>query len=315
MRLIFAGTPAFAAQALDAIVAAGHDVALVLTRPDQPAGRGQRLRASAVKERAIAHGLAVGQPRTLRDPAQWPALAKVGADAMVVAAYGLILPAEVLRIPRFGCLNIHASLLPRWRGAAPIQRAIEAGDAETGVTIMQMDEGLDTGPMLLARALPIAPDETGGRLHDRLATLGADLMVAALAALAGGRLVPEPQPADGASYAKRIDKAESRIDWREPAATIARRMRAFDPAPGLHSTIDALPGGPVKFWAADPIEAPRAAAPGEIVESGARLVVACGSGALAVRELQKAGGRRLPVAQFLKGSPLTEGRCFHGRPD
>lgn len=314
MRLVFAGTPEFAARALDALAAAGHDIALVLTRPDQPAGRGKRLRASPVKERAIALGIPVAQPATLRDPAQWPALRAVDADAMVVAAYGLILPAEVLAIPRHGCINIHASLLPRWRGAAPIQRAIEAGDTETGITIMQMDEGLDTGPMLLARAIPIGPEETAGSLHDRLAELGAELVVEALAGLAAGTLVATPQPSEGATYARRIEKSESRIDWREPAEVLARRMRAFDPVPGMHST---LPGieGPIKFWAARarpaaPGEA--GARPGEILP-GEGLAIACGEGVLEVLELQRAGGRRLGPGEFLKGTPLPPGRVFDPR--
>lgn len=314
MRLIFAGTPEFAARALDALAAAGHDIALVLTRPDQPAGRGKRLRASSVKQRAIELGIPVSQPPSLRDPGQWPALRAVGADAMVVAAYGLILPAEVLAIPKLGCINIHASLLPRWRGAAPIQRAIEAGDAETGITIMQMDEGLDTGPMLVARAIPIGEDESAGELHDRLAALGAELIVEALAGLDAGTLVARPQPADGATYARRIEKSESRIDWREPAEVLARRIRAFDPAPGMHST---LPGieGPIKIWAAraratEPGEA--RARPGEILP-GDGLAIACGAGVLQVLELQRAGGRRLAPADFLKGTLLRPGTVFQPR--
>ena len=306
MRLIFAGTPEFAARALDALVAVGHDVALVLTRPDQPAGRGKRLRASPVKERAIELGIPVSQPVTLRDPGQWPALRAVGADAMVVAAYGLILPGEVLAIPKHGCINIHASLLPRWRGAAPIQRAIEAGDAETGITIMQMDEGLDTGPMLIARAIPIGEDENAGELHDRLAALGAELVVEALAGLESGALVAKPQPAEGATYAKRIEKSESRIDWRQPADVLARRIRAFDPVPGMHST---LPGieGPIKIWAARS----RPARPGEADARPGQILP--GEGVLQVLELQRAGGRRLAPADFLKGTPLEPGRIFDPR--
>ncbi len=235
MKLIFAGTPEFAERALSALHAAGHDIALVLSRPDQPAGRGQRLQASPVKQRALALGLPVAQPRTLRDADAHALLAAVGADAMIVAAYGLILPPEVLAIPRLGCINIHASLLPRWRGAAPIQRAIEAGDTQTGITIMRMDAGLDTGPMLLERALPIGPDETGGQLHDRLAALGATLIVEALDGLAAGRLNARPQPADGATYATKIGKADAVIDWtqrrtsRTPSSSSAstrRRSRA-----------------------------------------------------------------------------------------
>ncbi len=313
MRLIFAGTPEFAARALDAIAAAGHDIALVLTRADRPAGRGQRLRPSPVKERALELGIPVAQPRTLRDPAQWPTLEAVGAQLMVVAAYGLILPAEVLRIPARGCVNIHASLLPRWRGAAPIQRAIEAGDTETGITIMQMDEGLDTGPMLLARALAIGEHETGGELHERLAGLGAELIVEALAGLAAGALVARPQPEEGAVYAKRIERPETRIDWREPASVLARRIRAFDPAPGMHSMLAGI-DGPIKIRAAraraaTAAEAEAAFGPGEILP-GDGLAVACGEGVLEVLELQRAGGRRLAVVDFLKGVPLAAGQVF-----
>ena len=311
MRLIFAGTPEFAARALDALVGAGHDIALVLTRADRPAGRGQRLRPSPVKQRAQALGIPVAQPASLRDPAQWPMLEAVGAELMVVAAYGLILPAEVLRIPARGCLNIHASLLPRWRGAAPIQRAIEAGDTETGITIMQMDEGLDTGPMLLARALPIGEEETGGQLHDRLAELGAGLIVEALAGIEAGSLVARPQPAEGAVYAKRIERAETRIDWREPAARLARRIRAFDPAPGMHSVLAGI-DGPVKLWAArsrDTAPAEAAARPGEILPDQG-LAIRCGEGVLQVLELQRAGGKRLALADFMKGTSLAAGQVF-----
>jgi len=311
MKLVFAGTPEFAARALDALAAAGHDIALVLTRVDQPAGRGKQLRASPVKLRAAELGIPVAQPASLRDPAQWPALETVGAEVMVVAAYGLILPAAVLRIPARGCINIHASLLPRWRGAAPIQRAIEAGDDETGITIMQMDEGLDTGPMLLARTLAIGERETAGELHDRLAALGAELIVEALAGVAAGSLVAQPQPADGATYARRIDKAEARIDWREPAAVLARRIRAFDPTPGMHSVLPGS-GGPIKFWAARARAATGAEAgarPGEVL-GGAGLAIACGEGVLDVLELQRAGGRRLAPVDFLKGMPLVAGRVF-----
>src|SRR5690554_5240012 len=229
-----------------------------MTQPDRPAGRGMKLTPSPVKRVALDARIAVDQPEKLRTPEQRATLAACAPDVLVVAAYGLILPREALAIPRLGCINIHASLLPRWRGAAPIQRAIEAGDAETGITIMQMDEGLDTGPMLIARAIPIGEDENAGELHDRLAALGAELVVEALAGLESGALVAKPQPAEGATYAKRIEKSESRIDWRQPADVLARRIRAFDPVPGMHST---LPGieGPIKIWAARS----RPAGPGE----------------------------------------------------
>ena len=241
----------------------------------------------------------------LRDADAQARIAAAAADAMVVAAYGLILPAEVLRTPRLGCINIHASLLPRWRGAAPIQRAIEAGDTETGITIMQMDEGLDTGPMLLARAIPIVPEETGGSLHDRLAELGARLVVEAMDALARGDLEAVPQPAEGVTYAAKIDKAETEVDWRLPAVRLADRIRAFDPFPG---SVVRLPdaGGALKLWRAAPL--PGSAAPGTVLQAEAgRLVVACGEGALSLLELQKPGGRRLPVADFLRGFPLAAG--------
>ncbi len=303
MRLIFAGTPDFAAQALRAIVAAGHEVALVLTQPDRPAGRGMALQPSPVKRLALENGIAVFQPPTLRDAAVQAQLAAVGAEVMVVAAYGLILPQAVLDLPRFGCLNIHASLLPRWRGAAPIQRALLAGDAETGVCIMQMEAGLDTGPVLLRGAFPIAAAETGATLHDRLAELGARLVVEALGKLP---LPGEPQPAAGVTYAQKIDKAEALIDWSRSAAELDRHIRAFNPFPGAQAQ---FAGQTVKLWRAVPL-----ADGGEIgrilrVDRDG-IVVACGSGALAVSELQKAGGKRLAVRDFLAGHPLKAGDRF-----
>ena len=253
MKVAFAGTPEFARVALAAIHGAGHEVPLVMTQPDRPAGRGLKLQASPVKQFAQAHGLPLAQPRSLRLDGKFPedaaaaraALDKAAPDVMVVAAYGLILPPWVLAQPRRGCLNIHGSLLPRWRGAAPIQRAIEAGDAETGITVMQMDAGLDTGAMLLAEALPIAPTDTSATLHDRLAALGARLINQALALLAQGALQPRPQPAEGVTYAHKIEKAEGAVDWSLPATQIERRIRAFDPFPGASS---ALAGETVKFW-------------------------------------------------------------------
>jgi len=308
VRLVFAGTPEFAAQALQAILAAGHQVVLVLTQPDRHAGRGMELHASPVKQLALANGIEVFQPATLRDEAAQQRLRSVGADAMIVAAYGLILPQAVLDLPRLGCINIHASLLPRWRGAAPIQRALLAGDGETGVCIMQMDAGLDTGPVLLRASLPIAADETAATLHDRLAALGARLIVEALAQALP---VPSPQPAAGATYAAKIDKAEAPLDWRLPALQLARQVRAFNPFPGA---VARLPGVALKVWRA---EAEAAGATTEPAEPGTVLaadrhgiVVACGDGALRLTELQKAGGKRLAVAQFLAGTPIAAGSAF-----
>jgi len=311
MRVVFAGTPAFAAEALRALHAAGFELPLVLTQPDRPAGRGMKLQPSPVKQFALAQGLAVAQPRSLRLDGRFPedaaaaraVLQAAAPDVMVVAAYGLILPPWVLALPPLGCLNIHASLLPRWRGAAPIQRAVEAGDAETGITIMQMDAGLDTGPMLLRAVEPIGPQDTTATLHDRLATLGARLIVQALRDAAAGRLRPQPQPAEGVSYAHKIAKAEAAVDWRQPAAALARRARAFDPAPGLHF---ALGGEPVKLWRAAAVAG--AGTPGRVLDAPAgRCVVACGEGALELLELQRAGGRRVSAAQFLAGHPLPPG--------
>lgn len=303
MRLIFAGTPEFAAQALQAIVAAGHDVMLVLTQPDRPAGRGMTLQPSAVKKVALEHGIEVFQPLTLRDAEAQAKLAAVGAEVMVVAAYGLILPQVVLDMPRFGCINIHGSLLPRWRGAAPIQRALLAGDAETGVCIMQMEAGLDTGPVLLRGAFPIDASDTTATLHDRLAALGAGLVVEALGKLP---LPAEPQPAEGVTYAHKIEKAEALIDWSKTATELDRHIRAFNPFPGAQAL---FAGQTVKLWQAMPVDG--AGEAGAILALDRhRIVIACGQGALAVGELQKAGGKRLPVQQFLAGHPLNVGDRF-----
>lgn len=299
MRVIFAGTPDFSAQALSAILAAGHDVPLVLTQPDRPAGRGMKLQASAVKQLALAHNLPVFQPERLKDPATHEPIRATQADVMVVAAYGLILPQAVLDMPRYGCLNIHASLLPRWRGAAPIQRAIEAGDAETGVTIMQMDAGLDTGAMLLAEPLKLGAGETAGELHDRLATLGARLIVEALAQR--DALTPVAQPVSGATYAAKISKAEAQLDWQQPAEVLARKIRAFNPFPGATLT---LAGEPVKIWRAEAVT--DSGNPGQILAADANgIVVATTHGALRLTELQKPGGRRVTSAEFLRGNPLA----------
>ncbi|MFZ2267668.1 MAG: methionyl-tRNA formyltransferase [Azonexus sp.] len=303
MRLIFAGTPEFAAQALQAIIEAGHDVPLVLTQPDRPAGRGMSLQPSPVKKLALEHGIEVFQPQSLRDSEAQARVAAVSADVMVVAAYGLILPQRVLDLPRFGCLNIHASLLPRWRGAAPIQRALLAGDAETGVCIMQMEAGLDTGPVLLRGAFAIEPTDTTATLHDRLAALGARLVVEALGKLP---LPAEPQAAEGVTYAHKIEKAEALIDWTKSATVLDRHIRAFNPFPGAQ----ALFGGQmVKLWRAEPLAGQGEC--GRILSVDRQaVVVACGDGALAISELQKAGGKRLPVQQFLAGHPLQVGDRF-----
>jgi methionyl-tRNA formyltransferase len=301
VRVIFAGTPPFAAAALDALADAGHDIALVLTQPDRPAGRGMKLAQSAVKRAALARGLRVIQPHSLKAPEAQAELAAVGADVMVVAAYGLILPQAVLDIPRLGCLNIHASLLPRWRGAAPIQRAILAGDTETGVTIMQMDAGLDTGAMLMKSVVPIRATDTAASLHDALAAAGADAIVAALASHA--TLVPEAQDERSATYAAKLGREEARIDWTRPAERLAREVRAYDPVPGAWTLLD---GAPLKIWAADVVAA--AGGPGEVLRAeGGELWIACGRDAIAVRELQPAGARRMTAAAFLAGRPLPPG--------
>ena len=303
MKLIFAGTPDFSAHALQAILDAGHHVELVLTQPDRPAGRGMALHASPVKQLALANGIEVFQPPTLRDAAAQDRIRAIGADAMIVAAYGLILPQAVLDMPRFGGINIHASLLPRWRGAAPIQRAILAGDAETGVCIMQMEAGLDTGPVLHSGNLPIADDDTAATLHDKLVELGAKLIVEALEKLP---LPPRPQPESGVTYAAKIEKAEAPLDWRLSATQLSRQIRAFSPFPGATA---ALAGNSIKVWRAETETA--SAAPGTVIAADKHgIVVACGEGALRLYELQKAGGKHLPVAQFLAGTPIAPGTRF-----
>lgn len=303
MKIVFAGTPDFAALSLNALLAAGHDIALVLTQPDRPSGRGMVLRSSPVKIAAEASGIDVFQPLTLKDPATQERVRAAQADAMIVAAYGLILPQAVLDMPRFGCINIHASLLPRWRGAAPIQRAIEAGDTESGVCIMQMEAGLDTGPVLLSGHVPIAADETAGTLHDKLADMGARLIVETLAKLPIDAVA---QPQIGVTYAAKIEKAEAQIDWRRPAREIERQIRAFNPFPGAAGTLD---GAAIKVWRSELVAA--AAPPGTVVSvERSGIVVACGDGGLCLTELQKAGGKRLPVAQFLAGNPIAPGKTF-----
>jgi methionyl-tRNA formyltransferase len=311
MRIAFAGTPEFAAVALQALLEAGHDVALALTQPDRPAGRGMKLQASPVKALAVQHGIAVAQPRSLRLDGKYPddaqaarqALADARVECLVVAAYGLILPEWVLALPPRGCLNIHASLLPRWRGAAPIHRAVEAGDAETGITIMQMDAGLDTGDMLLVGREPIAPADTTARLHDRLATLGGQLIVQALDTC--DELQRTPQPNDGITYAHKIDKAEAAIDWARPATDIERRVRAFDPFPGCSF---GLGQETIKVWEAQAMLRDTPAGPGQVLRADAgQLWVACGDGALALRRLQAPGGRRIDAAAFLQSRKLAAG--------
>ena len=303
MKLIFAGTPEFAAVALRAIINAGHEVVLVLTQPDRPSGRGMKLRYSAVKEVALAAGIEVFQPQTLREHDAQERLRSFAADAMIVAAYGLILPQAVLDMPRWGCLNIHASLLPRWRGPAPIHRAILAGDGTTGVCIMQMEAGLDTGPVLLAESLPIVSDDTTGALHDKLAELGAQMIVKALHQLP---LKPNPQPGTDACYAVKIEKSEAALDWRLPAAQLDRKIRAFNPFPGAFADLD---GFAIKIWRADQMTI--CGTPGQIVSIDTDgIVVTCGEGSLRLTELQKPGGKRLPVAQFLAGNPIAEGSRF-----
>jgi methionyl-tRNA formyltransferase len=316
LRVAFAGTPDFAATALAAIHAAGCTVPLVLTQPDRPAGRGMKLAPSPVKQLAQALGIAVAQPRSLRLDGKFPCEAESGraallaaqADVLVVAAYGLILPGWVLALPRLGCLNIHGSLLPRWRGAAPIHRAIEAGDAETGITIMQMDAGLDTGDMLLVEREPILFDDTTGSLHDRLAALGARMIVRSLADAATGALRPAKQPEQGVSYAHKIAKAEAAIAWTLPADVIERRVRAFDPFPGAAFT---AAGETIKVWRSQVERLDVAAAPGTVIAADARqLVVACGDGALALLEVQRPGGKRQPVGNWLQAQPVARGAVF-----
>ena len=316
MRVIYAGTPEFARVALERLLAARFEVPLVLTQPDRPAGRGMKLQASPVKQLAQAHGITVAQPRSLRLEGKYPedaaaaqmAIENARADVMVVAAYGLILPAWVLQAPRLGCLNIHASLLPRWRGAAPIHRAIEAGDTETGVTIMQMDEGLDTGDMLLIERLPIGPEDTTASLHDRLADLGGRLIVEALEMAACGGLTRTPQPTEGVTYAHKIEKAEGAIDWTLPAEVIGRRVRAFNPFPGAST---AMRGEAVKVWLARVESGTVGGVPGQVLSAGSEGIrVATGDGALCLQELQRAGGKRLRAAEFLNGFPLEAGQIF-----
>jgi len=303
MRVVFAGTPEFAARALDALLAAGHRVPLVLTQPDRPAGRGLKSAQSTVKTRAQAHQIEVFQPRNLRASEDILRVVQAAPEVLVVVAYGLILPEALLELAPHGALNIHASLLPRWRGAAPIQRAILAGDRETGITIMRMDAGLDTGPILEQEAIAIGDDEDSGTLHDRLADLGARLIVAQLERLAGGRAISRPQPEEGACYAKKLGRSDREMDWHADACQLERTVRAMRPSPGAATQIL---GEAVKIWRAEIVQAH--GAPGTVlsVDSGG-IVVACGRDALRVTELQRAGGRRMPAADYGRGHALAPG--------
>jgi methionyl-tRNA formyltransferase len=314
LKVVFAGTPEFAAVALRDLIEAGFQIPLVLTQPDRPAGRGMQLQASAVKQLAVAHGIEVLQPLSLRTDSKDPQrageaqsaharLLATDYDVMVVAAYGLILPRSTLDIKP--CINIHGSILPRWRGAAPIHRAIEAGDADTGVTIMQMEEGLDTGPMLLVERIPIEDSDTTGSLHDKLAALGGRMIVEALGRMAAGDLPAVPQPEQGVTYAAKISKDEAKLDFSLPAEVLARKVRAFNPFPGAQAQAGATT---VKIWHAQPAQG--SGRPGQVLAAdGQGIVIACGDGALRATELQKPGGKRLPAAEFLKGFSI-EGLSF-----
>jgi len=309
MKIIFAGTPHFAASALAALLRK-HQIVAVLTQPDRPAGRGMKLVPSPVKQLALQHGLTVLQPATLKNEQIQQELAALDADVMVVAAYGLILPQQVLELPRHGCLNIHASLLPRWRGAAPIQRAILAGDSETGITIMQMDAGLDTGDMLLTRACPITPEDNAQTLHDKLAEIGADCILEALHLLQEGQLVPQKQDDTAACYAAKLLKSEAQIDWSQDAQQIARMVHAFNPFPVCQTGFD---GTAIKIWEAgiDTGNAGQTSQPGQVLAADRQgIVVACGNGTLRLKVLQRPGGKPQPAAQFLQALPLRAGDSF-----
>lgn len=307
MKIIFAGTPVFAATALEALIDAGHDIVLVLTQPDRPAGRGMKTVANAVKLLAQQHELTLLQPLTLKTPELPAQLKTINADVMVVAAYGMILPEAILKVPRLGCLNIHASLLPRWRGAAPIQRAILAGDSETGITIMQMDIGLDTGAMLLKKNVPILPNDTTQSLHDKLCISGAQGIVDALILLEQGKLMPVTQNEKETCYAPKIKKAEAEIDWQQPAEHISRAVRAFNPSPGAYTYFR---GDMLKIWQAQAIPG-NSSNSGKIVTIGqSGIVVACGSGLLQIEIIQKPGGRKLSAADFLTGHVIRTGEYF-----
>ncbi len=304
-RLVFAGTPAFAVPALRELVAAGYPPVTVYTQPDRPAGRGRKARPSPVKLAALDYGLPVEQPASLRDPAARERLAGLRPDLMIVAAYGLILPQSVLDLPRLGCVNIHASLLPRWRGAAPIQRAILAGDTETGVCLMRMEAGLDTGPVLACATTPIHAEDTGGTLHDRLADIGAGLLIGSLPDLLQGKLRAQPQDHDAATYASKVSKAEALLDWRKPARQLQRQVAAFNPWPVAHTRWH---GEPLRIWRATVICESADAAPGTVLAAGrGGIDVATGEGCLRLLELQLPGGRVLAAEAFLRGHSLKPG--------
>ena len=309
LNIVYAGTPEFAATALAALLETEHHICAVYTQPDRPAGRGRKLKASPVKELALAHGIEVRQPETLKDAGTQQQLAELRADVMIVAAYGLLLPAEVLAMPRLGCLNIHASLLPRWRGAAPIQRAILEGDSETGVTIMQMDVGLDTGDMLYKLATPISAEDNAERLHDRLAELGAQAMIEALVAVQEGNITPEPQDDGEANYAKKLNKAEATIDWQQSAQLIARQVAAFNPWPVSQTTLDEKV---LRIWEAEALDEPSPGRPGSVVaQSKQGIDVVCGQGLLRLKRVQLPGGKPLSAAEFLN-SRSVEGVVLGG---
>ncbi len=302
LSIVFAGTPEFAVAPLRALIASQHRIVGVYTQPDRPAGRGRQLTMSAVKQCALEHQLPIFQPSTLRDAAQLEALAALQPDVMVVVAYGLILPTSVLSVPRHGCFNIHASLLPRWRGAAPIHRAILAGDTHTGITIMQMDAGLDTGPMLLKRQIEIGARDTTASLHDRLASLGAEAIVTALEQLSAGTLEAHPQPSEGATYASKISKEEARIDWHQSAAQIDRQIRAFIPWPIAETRWQ---GEQLRIWEAEPSSTSAEAVPGSVVAAGAEgITVATGAGTLRLLKVQQAGRKPIRAAEFARANEL-----------
>jgi methionyl-tRNA formyltransferase len=307
MKVIFAGTPEFAARALAALLASRHEVVLVLTQPDRPSGRGMRAHPSAVKQLAVKHGLAFRQPETLRDVAEHGVLAEAVADIMIVAAFGLILPQAVLDIPRLGAINIHASLLPRWRGAAPIQRALLAGDSKTGISIMNMDAGLDTGPVIHSEETPIGDADNAQTLHDRLADIGARLILEVLDRYEQGTVNAVPQSDRDATYAAKISKSEARIDWNCGADHIWRQIRAFNPNPGAAGHLRQTE---VKIWQARVASSPGGKG-GEILQADSNgLLVACGADALWLDQLQKPGGKRLQVGEFLRGFPVAPGEMF-----
>ena len=304
LRVVFAGTPEFSVPCLEACRASGADVVAVYTQPDRPAGRGRKLTPSPVKQAALAAGIPVEQPESLKSEEARATLAPYAPDLMVVVAYGLILPRKVLAIPRLGCWNVHASLLPRWRGAAPIQRAILAGDAESGVDLMQMEAGLDTGPVLLERRTPISGDDTGGTLHDRLAALGADVLAEGLSrVMAGETLAPRAQPDEGVTYAHKLDKAEARLDFTRPAIELERQVRAFDPWPVAEGEVN---GETLRIWAACAIEG--SGAPGSVLGmSREGIDMACGEGVLRVTALQRAGGKRITAADYFNAMKTRGG--------